>query len=263
MVTIAYKTINYIVEDHVGWIILDRVDYGNALNYEMCIELAEVAWKCLYDEDVRVVVLTGKGKSFSFGGDLKKFSEQGDEKGRHLKDVTAALNEFIRRMNQMKKPVITGINGTAAGAGFGLSIIGDIVIATEEVKLTMAYTNVALTPDGAISYFLPRIIGTKKALELTLLNKVLTANEAHEWGLITRVVEKDQLSKELEVIAKQLVKGPVNALGKSRQLINRSLEETLESQMALESQFISEQITSKEGEEGVSSFIEKRKPTYM
>lgn len=259
----SYETINYKVEENIGWIVLNRIDYGNALNYKMSIELADVAWKCLRDNDVRVVVLTGEGKSFSFGGDLKSFADQGEQKGKHLKDVTANLNEFIRRMNTMKKPVITGINGTAAGAGLGLSIIGDIVIATEEAKLTMAYTNVGLTPDGAISYYLPRIIGIKKSLELTLLNRVLTASEAYEWGLVTKVVAKGQLNSELEKVAKNLAEGPVNALGLSRLLINNSFDETLASQIEKESYLISKQIASVEGEEGVSSFIEKRPPKYI
>lgn len=259
----SYQTIEYEVKNKIAWIYINRTNNGNTVNLQMASELADAAWKCGEDESIRAVVLTAKGKAFSFGGDLESFMNETDNKSQHLKEVTTALNEAILRFLSMEKPVITGINGTAAGAGIGLSIIGDIVIASEEAKLTLAYTNVGLTPDGATSYLLPRIVGLNRSLELVMLNRILTAEEANDWGLVTKVVEKDELMNELEKTANKLALGPVNALGKAKVLLNTSFDRTIESQIAKESFTISRQIATFEGNEGISAFLDKRTPDYL
>ena len=262
-IDMSYSTLEYEVKANVAWIRLNRVEQGNALNLDMGNELMDVAWQCASDKQVRVIVVTGNGKSFSFGGDLKSFASYGNGISKHLKDVTAIFHEAVSRFVHMEKPIIAAVNGTAAGAGMSLAMLADLVVACESAKFTMAYTNVGLTPDGSSSYFLPRIVGARRALELTLTNRVLTAKEASEWGIVTRVVPDVAFYSEVERLANQLVKGPVGAYGKAKQLIYGSFNETLESQMARESQFISEQAESAEGKEGISAFIEKREANYL
>lgn len=257
-----YRTLDYEVKGSVAWIRLDRVDNGNAINEEMGIDLMDAAWECEHDENVRAVVLTGNGKAFSFGGDLKSFASHGEGISQHLKDVTVSLHEAVSRFVHMKKPVIAGINGTAAGAGMSLAMMGDLVIAAESAKFTMAYTNIGLTPDGSASYFLPRIVGVKRALELTLTNRVLTAREAEEWGIVTKVAGDEQFQQELEEFANQLAEGPVEAFGSTKALIYGSYHETLESQLAKESSFIAKHSSLLEGKEGIASFLEKRKANF-
>lgn len=255
----GYETLSYDVVDRVAWIRLTQT----ALNIDMANELMDVVWTCERNDDVRVVVITGKDKVFSFGGDLKSFATGDEDISKHLKRVTVLLHEAISRFVHMEKLVIVGVNGVAAGAGMSLAMIGDLVIVAESAKFTMAYTNVGLTPDGSGSYFLPRLVGVKRALELTLTNRVLTAAEAVEWGIATKVVSDEQLEEELNELAKQLCEGPVHAYGAAKSLLYKSYDQTLESQMALESASIAERANSAEGKEGISAFLEKRKAGFM
>lgn len=255
----GYETLTYEVVDHIAWIRLTR----NALNLDMANELMNIAWACERDDDARVVVITGTDKSFSFGGDLKSFASGEEDISMHLKRVTVPLHEAVSRFIRMEKPVIVGVNGVAAGAGMSLAMIGDLVIVAESAKFTMAYTNVGLTPDGSSSYFLPRLVGMKRALELTLTNRVLTGAEAVEWGIATKVVSDDQLEAELNQLAAQICEGPVHAYGAAKSLLYNSYDQTLESQMSLESDLISKRSDSSEGQEGISAFLEKRKASFM
>lgn len=259
----TYNTLEYEVKKHVAWIRFNREEHGNSLNDAMGMELMDAAWACAEDENVRAIVLTGKGKAFSFGGDLKSFHSQGAGMEKHLKDVTMYLHEAVSRFVHMKKPVIAAVNGVAAGAGMSLALFSDLIVSCESAKFTLAYTNVGLTPDGSASYFLPRIVGAKRALELTLTNRVLTAHEAMEWGIVSKVVADDALTEEVSALASQLAAGPVGAYGEAKQLMYGSYDETLESQMAKESALISKRAATDEGKEGVSAFIEKREANFL
>lgn len=255
----GYETLNFEIVGYTAWIRLTR----NALNLGMANELMDAAWTCEQDDAVRVIVITGTDKTFSFGGDLKSFASGDEDISKHLKKVTVALHEAVSRFVRMQKPVIVGVNGVAAGAGMSLAMIGDLVIAAESAKFTMAYTNVGLTPDGSSSYFLPRLVGMKRALELTLMNRVLTATEAVEWGIATAVVPDEQLEEEVKKLATTICEGPVHAYGEAKSLLYKGYDQTLESQMALESDMISKRAGSQEGKEGISAFLEKRKASYV
>lgn len=258
-----YNTLEYEVKDHVAWIRLNRVDDGNALDAAMGMELMDAAWECAEDRNVRAVALTGNGKNFSFGGDLKSFHSYGEEMPKHLKLVTTYLHEAVSRLVHMKKPVVSAVQGVAAGAGMSLALLADLVIASESAKFTLAYTKVGLTPDGSASYFLPRLVGARRAMELTLTNRLLTAPEALEWGLVSRVVPDADLLLEAERLAKALADGPVGAYGEAKALLYGSFDETLESQMAKESAVIASRAGSEEGKEGIASFMEKRAPNFL
>lgn len=251
-------TLTFEVHDHIAWIRLKR----NAINDDMANELMNAAWTCEQDDAIRVVVITGTDSAFSYGGDLKSFASSKEEIGRHLKKVTTALHAAVSSFVRMRKPVITGVNGVAAGVGMSLAMMGDLVIAAESAKFTMAYTNVGLTPDGSASYFLPRLVGMKRALELTLTNRVLTAAEAMEWGIVTAVVPDEQFEEKVKQTAAVICEGPVQAYGAAKSLLYQSFAQTLESQLALESDMIANRTRSAEGQEGISAFIEKRKARF-
>ena len=251
------------IENHVGIITLNRPEVGNALNLQMAQELMEVAIHCSENDEVRCVVITGAGNKFSVGGDLKSFAKEGNQISSHLKAVTAYLHQAISYFARMNKPFIGAINGIAAGAGMSLACACDLAYASENSKFVMAYNKIGLTPDGSGSYFLPRIVGIKRALDLMYTNRMLDAKEAFEWGIVNQVVCEKELMRAVLDLAKNLANGPIKAYGATKKLFYHSLQETLESQMSLESQLIAERSNSAEGKEGISAFLEKREADYL
>jgi 2-(1,2-epoxy-1,2-dihydrophenyl)acetyl-CoA isomerase len=163
----------------------------------------------------------------------------------------------------MNKPLIVAVNGMAAGAGFSMAVCGDLVLAAESAKFTMAYTAAGLSPDGSASYFLPRLIGMRKTQELMLTNRRLKAEEALEWGLVTQVVADEELAETAMKLAQQLAEGPTLAYGQVKQLLNSSFNNSLETQMELEGRGISAMAASTDGREGIQAFLEKRAPIYQ
>ena len=253
-----YSLITFEIEDGVGLICLNRPNDGNALIPEMARELLDAANRCDEDLEVRAVVLTGKGKMFCAGGDLKAFAAQGENVSLYTKDITQAFHAAISRFNWMDAPVVGAVNGTAAGGGFSLALTTDIAIAAESAKFTMAYTNAGLTPDGGSSYFLARMVGLRRAKEMALLNPVLSARQAMAWGLVNQVVADDQVLTTALEIAHQLAKGPTRSIGEAKRLILSGATESLESQMEKETRAIAVMAGSTDGREGIAAFIAKR-----
>src|SRR5271170_2287313 len=197
-----YSTVLFDVRDNVAHITLNRPEAANALNAELAHDLMEVSLRCEEDPSVRAVLLNAAGKLFCAGGDLKSFAAQPKEMlPTYFKKVTFSLHKAISRFNRMKAPVVLAIQGAAGGAGMSLACAGDIVIAAESAKFTMAYTRAGLTPDGSSTYFLPRIVGYRRAIELAITNRVLSAREAAEMGLVTRVVPDADLMSEASKFA--------------------------------------------------------------
>jgi 2-(1,2-epoxy-1,2-dihydrophenyl)acetyl-CoA isomerase len=259
----AYSFITFDVEDGVGLIRLNRPNDGNAIILEMARELLDVATCCDEDSEIRAVVLTGNGKMFCAGGDLKVFAAQGEKVSLYLKETTQALHAAISRFNWMDAPVLGAINGTAAGGGFSLALTTDIAIAAESAKFTMAYTKIGLVPDGSSSYFLARLAGLRRAKEMALLNPVLSARQAMEWGLVNYVVADDQVLSSALKIAHQFAKGPTRSFGEAKRLILSGATESLESQMERESRAIAAMAGSADGHEGLAAFIAKRSPQFQ
>ena len=257
-----YTTIRYELSDHVARITLNRPDAANALNMEMGLDLMHASIRASEDPAVRAVILTGTGKMFSGGGDLKSFAAQEDRLSAHLKEVALYLHAAISRFVRMDAPVIAAVNGSAGGAGMSLCLFADIVLAAESAKFTLAYTRAGLSPDGGSTYFLPRIVGVRRALELALTNRVLTAREALEWGIVTKVVPDAELQTEAQALAKQLAAGATQALGAAKRLLHHSSSESLETQMELEAQAIAEQARGAHAREGIAAFIAKRPPNF-
>jgi 2-(1,2-epoxy-1,2-dihydrophenyl)acetyl-CoA isomerase len=257
-----YNFLVFEVKDGVGLIRLNRPDDGNVITLEMAAELLEVVSRCDEDSGVRAVVLTGSGKMFCAGGDLKAFAAQGEGASLYMKQATQAFHAAISRLNWMDAPVIAAINGTAAGGGLSLALATDIAIAAQSAKFTMAYTRIGLVPDGAATYFLARLVGLRRAKEMVLLNPVLSAQQALEWGLINQVVADDLVLPTALGIAQQLAKGPTRALGLAKRLILSGATESLESQMAKESRGIAAMVASADGQEGIAAFLGKRLPEF-
>jgi 2-(1,2-epoxy-1,2-dihydrophenyl)acetyl-CoA isomerase len=166
------------------------------------------------------------------------------------------------RFSRMRAPLVVAVNGTAAGAGMSLAVSGDLVLAADVAKFTMAYTAAGLSPDGSSSYFLPRLIGLRRTQELMLTNRRLSAQEAFEWGLVNRVVAADDLQQQARALAAQLAQGPTRAFGTVKRLLNESFTGTLETQMELEARGIAAMAGTPDGREGIQAFLEKRKPSF-
>ncbi|RMF84632.1 MAG: enoyl-CoA hydratase [Nitrospinota bacterium] len=259
----TYTTILFAIHDGVAQITLNRPEAANSLNIEMARDLMHAALQCDEDPAIRAVILTGTGTMFCAGGDLKSFAAQGEQLPYHLKEVTTYLHAAVSRFMRMDPPLIAAVNGTAAGAGMSLACAADIVLAAESARFTMAYTRAGLTPDGSSTYFLPRIIGLKRALELALTNRMLSAQEAYDWGIVTRVVPDDRLLEEARALATQLARGATRALGKAKRLLHRGWNETLETQMEHEAQAIAAVARTADAREGIQAFLEKRPPRFQ
>src|SRR3989475_7119534 len=248
--------------DGVATITLNRPDAFNALTLGLGRELFHAALEVDEDPSVRCVVVTGAGKAFCAGGDVKDFADNLPRIGILVKELTTYLHGAVSRLTRSAKPVIMAVNGVAAGGGLSFALSGDVVIAAESARFTMAYSKIAATPDGSSSYFLPRLIGLRRALELYLTNRVLSAREALEWGLVTKVVPDAELRASVTGLAGELGQGPTLAIGAAKRLFHQSTHESLETQMELESQAIAAAGHTEDFREGVTAFAAKRAPAF-
>ena len=258
----AYQNLLLERHDHVATITLNRPDAYNALDLELGRELFHASLEVDEDPDVRCVVITGAGKAFCAGGDVKGFVDNLPRIGILVKELTTYLHGAVSRLTRSPKPVIVAVNGVAAGGGLSFALSGDLVVAGESARFTMAYSKIAATPDGSSSYFLPRLIGLRRSLELYLTNRVLSAREALEWGLITRVVPDAELRTAVETLAHELAAGPTLAIGGAKRLFHQSTWESLETQMELEAQAIAASGHTADFREGVTAFANKKTPTF-
>ena len=258
----GYQTIRVDTVDGVTTITLHRPDAFNALNLALAKELLQAVIEASEDRAVRAVVLTGAGKAFCGGGDVKDFLQDLPRIGALLKELTTYIHGAVSRLVRAPKPVVCAVNGVAAGGGLALALAGDLVVAAESARLTMAYSRIGATPDGSSSYWLPRLVGVRRAVELFYTNRVLTAPEALEWGLVSRVVPDAELSQTVGRLARELADGPTLALGRGKLLFHGSTTESLETQMERESQAIAESGHSDDFAEGIRAFVEKRPPVF-
>ena len=250
------------VRDQVALITLERPDDANALTLEMARELLEVAIACDSRRDIRAVVLTAEGKMFCAGGDLRSFSAQGENLPAHITETATILHSAIIRFQHMDAPLIVGVNGTAAGAGFSLALSGDIVMAARSAKFVSAYTASGLSPDGSSTFFLAKHVGLLRAKELALTNRVLTAEEAQQWGIVTRVVDDAALMDEARAMAMEFAKGPTRAFGQTKRLLLTAFNARIEAQLEAETQGIVAMTRTKDGPHGIDAFANKRKPEF-
>ena len=218
------------------------------------------------DDSIRCVVLRGSGGHFMGGGDIGVFKSREkmtpvERKAATLRGLPA-LHYTIFRMRRMPKPVICAVEGAAAGAGVALAVAGDLTIAAESAFFTLAYSRIGVSPDSSSSYFLPRMIGLKRTFEMMYLSGRYTAEEAREMGMVTRVVPNDEFDKHISELALKLANGPTYAYARGKALLNASFENSLESQVELEADAITDCMMTDDHIEGITAFMEKRKPVF-
>lgn len=254
-----YKTILSEQKENILIISLNRPDVYNAFNSDMLSELHEAFKKAGEDENIRCVILTGTGKAFCSGQDLKDFN---DKKLTFKEALEQKYNPLIKSIAYLPKPVICALNGVAAGAGISLALACDYRIAAESATLTEVFINVGLVPDSGSSYFLPRIVGYAKAFEMCATGDKVTAAEAKEIGLVNKVVSGKLLMKSAEAAAGNFASRPTKAIGMIKDLLNRSFESSLDEMLTLEGDHQETAGNSEDFREGIASFLEKRKPVF-
>lgn len=257
-----YQNIRFKQQGSIAVITLNRPHAANGIDIALGKELMYAAIECDENPAIRAVVITGAGKMFCAGGDLLSFKALGDKLPSGLKELTAYLHSAMSRFARMNAPLVTAVNGAAAGAGMSLAIAGDYVIAGESAKFTMAYTAAGLVPDGSATFFLPRLVGLRRAQELIYTNRRLTAREALEWQLLNRVVPDTELLPEALKVAEQLASGPTSAFGTVKKLLLATYDQSLETQMEMEARGVSAMSGTLDGREGITAFTDKRKPVF-
>jgi len=245
----------------VALVTLNRPDNSNTLNLQMAMDLLAAAMACARNAAVRAVVLSGAGRNFSFGGDLRAMPPRELALEDHIRELTTYLHAAISHFVRMDAPVVAAVNGTAAGAGVGLVAMADLALCGRSSRFNLAYTSVGLTPDAGTTFLLPRAVGLKRSMELLLLNRTLPAAEALAWGLVNEVVAEERVLERALEIAAQLAHGASGAFGATKRLIAHSLG-AFESQMVLESETIAAQALGPEAAEGIEAFLEKRTPQF-
>ena len=260
----SFQTLTVETSEHICTITLGRPKVYNAFNDQLTTELQDALKQAERDQNVRVIIITGEGKAFSSGQDL------GDLKERYVpgyvpqfgKDIDRRYNPIAKRIIKMEKPIIAAINGVAAGAGCSLALACDLRIASQHASFIEVFINVALVPDTGSTYTLPRLVGLGKAKELCFTGDKVDAEEALRIGLVNRVVDADRLMDETRALAKKLASLPGRGIALTKRLLNRSFDNDLEDQLQAESFAQDTAGRTEDHFEGVSAFLEKRKPQF-
>jgi 2-(1,2-epoxy-1,2-dihydrophenyl)acetyl-CoA isomerase len=255
------SAIQLIIENKIATITLNRPEVFNSFNREMAFLLQDTLDVCEKNDGVRAIVLTGNGKAFCAGQDLKEVTDPDLNPG-FKKILEEHYNPIITRIRNIKKPIIGAVNGVAAGAGANIALACDIVVAHEKVSFIQAFSLIGLVPDSAGTYFLPRLIGFQKAQALAMLGDKISAEEAEKMGMIYKMIPLETFEDEVNELAIKLANMPTKALGLIKELFNKSMANTLDQQLALESKLQIEAAQSKDYAEGVAAFMEKRKPIF-
>ena len=249
------------IENNIAWITLNRPEVFNSFNREMALRLIDTFEGCKTNDKVRAVVLTGNGKAFCAGQDLKEVTSPELNPG-FKKILEEHYNPIIKQIRAIEKPVIAAVNGVAAGAGANIALACDVVVAHEKVSFIQAFSLIGLIPDSAGTFFLPRLIGFQKASALAMLGDKVSAEEAERIGMIYKSVSLDDFEETINKLALKMANMPTKALGLIKQTLNQSLTNNLDEQLALESKNQIEAASSEDYAEGVAAFIEKRKPEF-
>ncbi|SRR6185312_5579785 len=254
------SSILFEIKNSIAFITLNRPEKFNAFNREMSLDLQEKLDECEKNISVRCVYITGAGKGFSSGQDL---SQGADPNSLDIgKIIAEQYNPIIRKIRNLSKPVIAAVNGIAAGAGANVALGCDVIVAAESASFIQAFSKIGLIPDSGGTYFLPRLIGLQKSSALMMLGEKISAKEAERIGMIYKYFPDEIFFIEAEKIAVSLSQLPTKALALTKQALNNSLEQTLEQQLQTEDTFQQKAAATNDFKEGVSAFIEKRKPDF-
>ncbi len=255
----SYQTIRYELTDAVATITLDRPESLNSLNAAMRGELRAALKAAARDDAVRAVVITGAGRGFCSGADLRGGS--GEREFRRI--LTDEYNPLVRAIRELPKPVIAAVNGVAAGAGVSLALACDLVYAAEDARFIQAFVRIGLVPDSGSTRTLVRTLGRHRAAELIFGGEPLSAAEAHAGGLVARVVPGDQLAEVVQAEARRLAAAPTRAIGYAKRLINHAEDASLADSLALEAGLQELAGRTDDHAEGVAAFAEKREPRFV
>jgi 2-(1,2-epoxy-1,2-dihydrophenyl)acetyl-CoA isomerase len=258
--SMGFQFIRFEKKNNIGTIQLNMPEKMNALEEPMFQELESAARSAGSDPDVKCLIITGSGKAFCSGGDVKRFSEgfslmEGHEYVKHF-------YPFARYMINMEKPTISAVNGYALGAGFCLALMCDIVYASKDAKFGMAFKNVGLVPDLAGMFFLPRLIGLSKSKELTFTGRNIGAEEAEKIGLVSRIFDPECFLESVEKVAEDIAAGPGFAFKEAKAILNQSQQISLEELLTIEAYAQGMCFQSEDSKEGALAFAEKRKPVF-
>ena len=256
------SAVKFVRDGAVARITLDRPKVGNVIDIALAEALASAATDAAADPQIRCVVLTGTGRLFCAGGDVSAFAAAGEEAPRFLRRLADTLHAAIRILTEMPKPLVVLVNGPAAGAGLSLALIGDVVIAARSAHFTAAYTGIGLTPDGGMSWLLPRLVGLRRAQAMILMNQRVDATEAVAIGLVSRMVEDAELDAAGTATAAELVLAPTATIGAVRDLLLAAAAAPLRDHLDREAASISAAGAHPESREGVAAFLARRKPDF-
>lgn len=255
-----YNFLKFHTQQGVATLMLNRPDVYNALNDEITFELQDALKAVAKDDQVRVVVLTGEGKAFCSGQDLK--AAQGDQKRSFLQSLHKRYNPIIRAMRTLPKPIVCRLNGVAAGAGCSLALACDIIVASEEATLIEVFINIGLVPDSGSSYFLPRLTGMAKAFEMCSMGTRVKADQALALGLVNKVVPANQLDQAVKEYTDYYAQAPTKAIGLIKKMLAKSATSSLDEMLDYETYCQEIAGSTHDYREGVKAFLEKRKPNF-
>ncbi len=255
-----FNTLLFELQNGIATITLNRPDVYNAFNDEMSYELQDALKQVEKNTEVRVIIITGSGKAFCSGQDLKAAAAAGNRS--FMDSLLKRYNPIIRAIRNMPKPILCKLNGVAAGAGCSLALACDMIIASENASLIEVFVNVGLVLDSGSSYFLPRLVGSNKAFEWATMGTKVSAKEAAEYGLIYKVVALDLLDETTQQVASYYASAPTKAIGLIKKMLNKSFHSDLETMLDYEAYCQEIAGNSADNKEGVQAFIEKRNPNF-
>jgi len=255
-----YETLTTDTKENIAYITLNRPERLNSFDMKLGEELYKVLHEISKNEEIRAVVIKGTGKGFCGGGDVKEMYVA-EDKSQFLRELTKAIHKCVIEMRTMEKPVIGAVNGHAFGAGLSLALACDIIIAVKDAKFGTAFIGIGLAP-GCGTQLFTKLVGYQRACEYILTSKTFTPEDAFELGIINKVVESDELDEAIEEFASKFRKLAPIAVGKAKMLINKSMENDMIAHLELESKTASQSAGTSDFKEGVTAFVEKRKPVF-
>jgi 2-(1,2-epoxy-1,2-dihydrophenyl)acetyl-CoA isomerase len=257
-----YETVNLERRGGAAWIELNRPDALNAWNKQFGLDLHAAVHEVADDDAVRAVIITGAGRGFSSGADLKAGFDPTPEGHPDVRAALSRYHEIMLTIRQMPKPVVAGVHGAAVGIGGSLALCCDYIVAAESAYFLLAFVNIGLVPDGGSSLYIPARAGFTRAAEMALLGEKVGAEQAERWNLVNRVVADDELRPTLEQLATRFAEGPTGSYAGTKRQLNNWLFTRMEEQLALEADIQQEMAASGDFIEGVTAFVEKRTPRF-
>ncbi len=260
----SFETVTYELNKNVATVAMNRPDALNALSQQLITDLGAALRQAILD-NARAVILTGNGRAFCAGGDLREMNSMGESEGRieaFLKEPLGALHDLIKLIRETPIPFVAAVNGVCAGAGVNVALACDIVVAAEDATFREAFVRIGLSPDCGGTFFLPRAVGEKVAAEMFMTGDSITAQRALQIGMINTTVPEDELIEEAELIAAKLAAGPTASIGRIKRMLNATFSNDLTAQLALEHECQIESGKAEDFKEGVAAFFEKRPPNF-